>query len=92
MNIKNTFHFLYTFLFFFFFPVPPNLFLCKDILGFFFLRAYVISSLPQVTPLVAAASLSQSPDSELAGCFLGSQPLLAWEVSMAHAGPRDPEG
>uniref|UniRef100_A0AAF6ZJH4 Vacuolar protein sorting-associated protein 28 homolog n=1 Tax=Bos taurus TaxID=9913 RepID=A0AAF6ZJH4_BOVIN len=35
-----------------------------------------------VTPPVAAASssLSWSPDSEPAGCFTGSQPLLAWEV------------
>ena len=91
MNIKNTFHFLYTFLFFFFLFL--QIYSCaKTYWGFFFLRAYVISSLPQVTPLVAAASLSQSPDSELAGCFLGSQTLLAWEVSMAHAGPRDPEG
>lgn len=58
------------------------------------LRGCVVCSLPQVTPPVAAASssLSRSPDSELAGCFTGSQPLLAWEASMAHAGPRDPEG
>ena len=61
MNIKNIFHFLHIFLFFF--SVPPNLFLCEDMLGLFFLRAYVVRSLPQVTPLVAAASLSQSPDS-----------------------------
>ena len=62
MNIKNIFHFLHIFLLFFF-SVPPNLFLCEDMLGLFFLRAYVVCSLTQVTPLVAAASLSQSPDS-----------------------------
>ena len=88
MNVKNVFHFIHTFLFFF--SVPPNLFPWEDMLGLFLLRAYVVCSLPQATPLVSAAS--PSPDSEPAGCFTGSQSLLAWEASMAHAGPRHSEG
>ena len=56
--------FFILFIHFFFFSVPPNLFPCEDMLGLFLLRAYVVCSLPQVTPLVAAASpshLTQNP-------------------------------
>lgn len=50
--------------------------------------------MPGVTFELALALLPRSPlwPPEPAGCFTESQPLQAWEVSVAQAGPRDPKG
>ena len=88
MNIKNVFHFIHTFLFFLcsskFIPMRRHA-------GAFFVKSLCCMFSSPGHPS-SGCSLSQSPDSEPAGCFTGSQSLLAWEVSMAHAGPRDSEG